>query len=51
MTWGLGVYPYIYFYPHVVYNALKRAIVRGLGVKAGGILVNTLYSFASKLGV
>jgi hypothetical protein len=42
---GLGVYPYIYFYPHVVYNALKTAIVqRGLGVKAGGIPVNTLYA-------
>jgi hypothetical protein len=45
VTWGLGVYPYIYFYPHVVYNALKRAIVqRGLRVKAGGIPVNTLYA-------
>jgi hypothetical protein len=42
---GLGVYPYIYFYPHAVYNALKRAIVqRGLGAKAGGIPVNTLYA-------
>ena len=46
VAWGLGTCALIYFSPHMFYNALKRAIVkRGLGIKAGGIPVNTFYTF------
>jgi hypothetical protein len=48
--WALGTYAYIYFYPHLLYNALEKAIVqKGLGAttSAGtsiGIPVNTLFA-------
>jgi hypothetical protein len=45
VTWALGTCTFIYFYPHMFYNAASRAVVkRGLGIKAGGIPVNTLYT-------
>jgi len=45
VVWILGTYGGVYFFPHLVYNALKRTIVRhGLGAEsASGIPVNTLY--------
>jgi hypothetical protein len=44
-TWMLGTGACIYFWPHLFYNAARRAIVRsGLGIKGGGIPVNTLYA-------
>jgi hypothetical protein len=45
VAWVLGTCALVYFYPHMFYNAARRAIVkRGLGIKAGGIPVNTLYA-------
>jgi hypothetical protein len=45
VTWVLGTCAFIYFWPHMFYNAARRAVVeRGLGIKAGGISVNTLYA-------
>jgi len=45
VAWVLGTCALIYFSPHMFYNALKRAVVkRGLGIKAGGIPVNTLFT-------
>jgi hypothetical protein len=45
VTWVLGTCAFIYFFPHMFYNAARRAIVKhGLGIKAGGIPVNTLYA-------
>jgi hypothetical protein len=44
-AWALGTVALVYFYPHLFYNAARRAVVkRGLGIKAGGIPVNTLYA-------
>lgn len=41
----LGTCAFIYIWPHWFYNAARRAVVeRGLGIKAGGIPVNTLYA-------
>jgi hypothetical protein len=42
VVWVLGTCALIYFWPHMFYNAAKRAVVSGLGIKAGGIPVNTL---------
>lgn len=44
-VWVLGASGLIYFWPHFFYVAATRAVVeRGLGIKAGGIPVNTLYT-------
>jgi len=50
VVWGLGTYAYIYFYPHLLYNALEKAIVQhGIGAttsggSSSGIPVNTLFA-------
>jgi hypothetical protein len=50
LTWGLGTYAYIYFYPHFFYNKLERVIVqRGIGAittggSSSGIPINTLFA-------
>jgi hypothetical protein len=45
IVWGAGAAVYIYIYPHLIYNALERAIVtRGIGAAVGGIPVNTIYA-------
>ena len=50
VAWGLGAYAYIYFFPHLLYNALERAIVQhGIaattsGGSSSGIPVNTFYA-------
>jgi hypothetical protein len=46
VMWIFGTYACVYFYPHVVYNALKRTIVQH-GIEAGsvsGVSINTLYA-------
>ena len=50
VMWVLGTYAYIYFYPHIFYNQIEKAIVqKGLGATAtggssSGIPINTLYA-------
>ena len=45
VAWVLGTCAFIYFLPHMFYNAARTAVVkRGLGIKAGGIPLNTLYT-------
>jgi hypothetical protein len=45
ITWGLGTFVFIYFWPLITYSAYKRAIVQhGLG---GPIPVNTLYAVSN----
>jgi hypothetical protein len=45
IVWVLGTGAFIYFWPHMFYNAGRRAVVEhGLGIEAGGIPVNTLYA-------
>jgi hypothetical protein len=50
VAWALGTFALVYFYPHIFYNGVTRAVVRrGLGIKTGGrntsgIPVNTLYA-------
>ncbi len=45
VAWVLGTCAFIYFWPHLFYNAARRAVVDdGLGIKEGGIPVNTLYA-------
>ena len=44
VVWVLGTCALIYFWPHMFYNAARRAVISGLGIKAGGISVNTLYA-------
>jgi hypothetical protein len=47
---GLGAYAYIYFFPHLIYNALERAMVqKGIGATTSGsrsssIPINTLFA-------
>jgi hypothetical protein len=53
VVWGLGAYAYIYFMPHLLYNALERAMVqRGIGATtngtpSSGIPVNTLFAMSA----
>ncbi len=43
VAWALGTLLFIYFWPHIVYNTYRRAIVdKGFG--GGPIPVNTLYT-------
>lgn len=45
VAWALGTCAFVYFWPHMFYNTARRAVVqRGLGIKPGGIPVNTLYA-------
>lgn len=45
VAWVLGTCAFIYFWPHMFYNRARRAIIKsGLGIKVGGIPVNTLYA-------
>jgi hypothetical protein len=48
IAWVLGTFAFIFFWPHLFYNGARRAVVeRGLGIKAGGIPVNTLYAMSA----
>jgi hypothetical protein len=43
VAWVLGSFAFLYFYPHIIYNAFQKGIVQhGLG--GGPIPVNTLYA-------
>jgi len=44
VAWAPGTFAFIYFYPNIFYNGVRRAVERGAGIKAGGIPVNTLYA-------
>jgi hypothetical protein len=45
VAWVLGSCAFIYFCPHMFYNAARRAVVEhGLGIRAAEIPVNTLYA-------
>jgi len=50
IVWGVGAVVYIYFYPHLIYNAWEKALVnQGVspaenGAPAVGIPVNTIYA-------
>ena len=42
---GSGTFAFVYFYPHIFYTRSEgRVIKRSLGIKPGGIPVNTLYA-------
>ncbi len=45
-VWVLGAFAFIYFYPHITYNGLKRVITqRGVDANtSSGIPINTLYA-------
>jgi hypothetical protein len=45
-AWALGTVAFVYFYPHLIYNALERAMVQhGVGGdSSSGIPLNTLYA-------
>jgi hypothetical protein len=50
VMWVIGTFVYIYFYPHILYNAVEKAIVqKGLGATtsagtSSGIPINTLFA-------
>ena len=42
---GIGTPVYIYYYPHLIYNALDKAVINnGSGANPSGVPVNTLYT-------
>ena len=43
VTWVIGTFLFVYFWPHVVNNVFKRAIVNQ-GFGSGPIPINTLYT-------
>lgn len=45
-VWAIGTFAFIYFYPHLLYNALERSIEsHGVDVNtSSGIPINTLYA-------
>jgi hypothetical protein len=50
VAWGLGTFIYIYFFPHLIYNSLERAIVRhgvGTTTNSSSIPINTLYTMST----
>ncbi|MGO9916482.1 MAG: DUF1254 domain-containing protein [Isosphaeraceae bacterium] len=46
-TWAAGTFAFIYFQPRIFYTGVRRAVLRGFGVKAGGIPVNTFYALSA----
>jgi hypothetical protein len=48
VAWVVGTFLFIYFWPHLVINHFKRAIV-GQGFGGGPIPINTLYTEPQKL--
>jgi hypothetical protein len=43
VAWAIGTFLFIYFWPHLVYNHFKRAILNQ-GVGSGPVPINTLYT-------
>ena len=44
VSWASGTFAFIYFQPHIFYTGVRMAVLRGLGIKSGGIPINTLYA-------
>jgi Protein of unknown function (DUF1254) len=44
VVWPSGTFAFIYFQPRIFYTGVRRGVLRGMGVKAGGIPVNTFYA-------
>ena len=44
LVWPSGTFAFIYFQPRIFYTGVRRVVLRGMGVKAGGIPVNTFYA-------
>jgi hypothetical protein len=44
VAWTAGTFAFIYFQPRIFYTGVRRVVLRGMGVKAGGIPVNTFYA-------
>jgi hypothetical protein len=44
VAWTSGTFAFIYFQPRIFYTGARKAVLRGIGVKAGGIPVNTFYA-------
>ena len=50
VVWGVGTVAYIYYYPHLIYNAWDNAIINngdGATPDSSGIPANTLYTLTS----
>jgi hypothetical protein len=47
VAWLAGTFAFVYFQPQLFYRGVRRAVVRGLGFKKGGIPVNTFYAFSA----
>ena len=48
VAWAVGTFLFIYFWPHLVYNHFKRAIVEQ-GFGDGPVPINTLYTEPQRL--
>ena len=44
VVWPLGTFAFINFQPRIFYTGVRRVVLRGMGVKPGGIPVNTFYA-------
>jgi hypothetical protein len=44
VVWATGTFAFIYFQPRIFYTGVRRVVLRGMGVKAGGIPVNTFFA-------
>jgi hypothetical protein len=44
VAWTSGTFAFIYFQPRIFYTGVRRVVLRGMGIKAGGIPVNTFYA-------
>ncbi len=44
VAWATGTFAFIYFQPRIFYAGVRRAVLRGFGVKAHGIPVNTFFA-------
>lgn len=44
VVWATGTFAFIYFQPRIFYTGVRRVVLRGMGIKAGGIPVNSFYA-------
>ena len=48
VVWGVGTVAYIDYYPHLIYNALDKAVINnGFGANPSSVPVNTLYTLST----
>ena len=47
VVWATGTFAFIYFQPRIFYTGVRRVVLRGMGVKADGIPVNTFFALAA----